>query len=189
MTQTTFNHRPFVFIDIETTGGSARDSRITEIGALRVENGEITRRFSQLLDPEQPIPYFITKLTGITNRMVAHQPTFADIADELEDMFDGAIFVAHSVQFDYGFIKQEFARTGRSFNMDRLCSVRLDRRLYPDQARHGLDKVIERMGVTVANRHRAYDDAEVLWKLFSYEYKKDSWELFRCMQKLLVCTR
>ncbi|GEM_PF-6740178 len=91
MIQTTFNHRPFVFIDIETTGGSARQSRITEIGALRVENGEITRRFSQLLDPEQPIPYFITKLTGITNRMVAHQPTFADIADELEDMFDGAI--------------------------------------------------------------------------------------------------
>ena len=182
-------HRPLVFVDIETTGGSARESRITEIGALRVEKGRIVRKFSQLLDPRQPIPAFITKLTGISDAMVTGQPTFADIADELDELFEDAIFVAHFVQFDYGFIKQEFGRAGREFNMDRLCSVRLDRRLYPGQPSHGLDKVIERMGLTVANRHRAYDDAEVIWKMFRQEYEKDSLELFRTMQKVLVLTK
>jgi DNA polymerase-3 subunit epsilon len=183
------NHRPLVFLDIETTGGSAHDSRITEIGALRVENGEVVRTYSQLLDPEQPVPAFITGLTGISTDMVRGQPTFAQIADELRQLLDGAIFVAHFVQFDYGFIKQEYARLGQAFNMDRLCTVRLDRRLYPEQPRHGLDKVIERMSLDVANRHRAYDDAEVLWKLFEHEYGRDKLELFRSMEKLLVYAR
>jgi DNA polymerase-3 subunit epsilon len=187
------NHRPLVFLDIETTGGSAQNSRITEIGALRVEHGaqgpEIVRTFSQLINPERPVPFYITRLTGISSAMTQDKPTFAGIADELRRLLDGAIFVAHYVQFDYGFIKAEYARLGQAFNMDRLCTVRLDRRLYPEQPRHGLDQVIERIGVTVDNRHRAYDDAVVLWKLFADEYHKDEMELFRSMEKLLVRTR
>lgn len=182
-------HRPLVFIDIETTGGTPNNSRITEIGAIRVENGRIVQRFSKLINPSTPIPYYISHLTGITDAMVRDAPSFADVADDLLALLDGAIFIAHHVDFDYGFIKHEFAQLGRSFNMDRLCSVKLDRRLHPEQARHGLDRVIERMGVTIANRHRAYDDAEVIYKLFQQERSRDSFELFRSMQKLLVRTK
>jgi DNA polymerase-3 subunit epsilon len=182
-------HRPLVFVDIETTGGSTQTSRITEIGLLRVENGQVVRAFSQLINPEVPIPRFITRLTGISDRMVANAPTFEEVSDELESLLEGAVFVAHVVQFDYGFIKAEYARLGRRFNTDRLCSVQLDRLLHPEQPRHGLDHVIKRLGVFVAERHRAFDDAEVLWKMFRDEYRRDSYELFRAMQKLLIKTR
>ncbi|HEX8227539.1 MAG TPA: 3'-5' exonuclease [Candidatus Saccharimonadales bacterium] len=187
-----FNHRPIVFLDIETTGGSPHGplaSRITEIGALRVERGKVAGTFSQLVDPQCRIPTFITGLTGISDSMVKGKPVFADVADDLRSFLDGAIFVSHVVQFDYGFIKAEYARLDQAFNMDRLCSVHLDRRLYPEQPRHGLDRVIERLELTVANRHRAYDDAEVLWKVFEHEYTKDPVELFRAMEKLLVKCR
>lgn len=182
-------HRPLVFLDIETTGGSARLSRITEIGALRVEDGRVVRRYSQLLNPECPVPPFIVRLTGISDDMVAQAPLFAEIADDLRELLDGAIFVAHYVQFDYGFIMQEFARLHQPFEMDRLCSVRLSRRLYPEQPRHGLDYVIERLGLRVEHRHRGFDDAEVLWQMFAYEYKKDQLNLFRNMDKVLVSHR
>ena len=185
-------HRPLVFLDIETTGGSVggkHGSRITEIGALRVENGEIVQTMSQLLNPEQSVPAFITRLTGISNDMVARAPLFCEVADELETILDGAIFIAHHVQFDYGFIKQEFARINRQFNMNRLCSVRLDRRLYPEQRRHSLDYVIERLGIKVEHRHRAYDDAEVLYQLFAVEFANDPKRLLHAMQKLLVHCR
>ncbi len=181
-------HRPIIFLDIETTGGSARSSRITEIGALRVENGEVVRTFSKLINPEQSIPSYITRLTGISNSMVQNAPIFNEISDELTEFMEGSIFAAHYVQFDYGFIKQEYNRMGKQFAMDRLCSVRLSRRLYPAQPRHGLDSVIRRLGVKVHNRHRAFDDAEVLYKMFAYEYARDQLKLFRNIEKLLEKT-
>src|SRR5690348_14501793 len=101
-------HRPMVFLDIETTGGSPVDSRITEIGALRVENGQVVERYSQLINPEQAVPWYITKLTGIRDDMLWDQPAFVGIADDLERLLRDAIFVAHNVSFDYGFIKESF---------------------------------------------------------------------------------
>lgn len=182
-------HRPLVFLDIETTGGSARNSKITEIGALRVEHGEVVGTLSQLLDPGQDVPPYITELTGISDDMVRGQPQFEHFADELNDFLKGAIFVAHNVNFDYGFIKQEFARIGTVWNMDRLCSVRLSRLLYPLERRHGLDYVIARLGVEVESRHRAYDDAEVLYKMFRHEYDKDAAMLFASLERLVVKAR
>ena len=183
------NHRPFVLLDIETTGGSARYSRITEIGALRIEQGKVVATYSQLVNPEEPIPYFITKLTGITNEMVGKAPTFAAIANELESFLAGAIFVAHHVVFDYSFVKAEFARVGVNFNSDRLCSVKMSRRLHPEQELHGLDWVIRRLGLEVLNRHRAYDDAEVIWRFFEDELKGNSLRLFAAANSLMMHTR
>lgn len=182
-------HRPFVLLDIETTGGSARNSRITEIGALRIEDGKVAATFSQLVNPEENIPYFITRLTGITNEMTWEAPTFRGIADELEVFLDDAIFVAHNVNFDYSFIQAEFKRIGIDYKSDRICSARLSRRLYPEQRRHGLDYVVERLGIDVTNRHRAYDDAEVIWKFFQYEIAKNETELFRHINKLVTYKR
>lgn len=177
-------HRPLVFLDIETTGISARGARITEIGALRVEDSRIVKSFKQLINPEEPVPYFITNLTGITNEMVWDAPTFRGIADDLELFLDGALFIAHNVGFDYGFIKMEFERIGYMFNMDRACSAKLSRRLYPEHKSHALDRLIERLNIDVANRHRAYDDAEVLWKFFQNELSLRGLDAFRALDKV-----
>ena len=99
---------------------------------------------------------------------------------------DGAVFIAHHVNFDYSFIRAEFAKINNSFTMDRACTVRLDRRLYPEQRSHALDRIIERMGLDVKNRHRAFDDAEVLWKYFEFEFGNHGVNLFRHLEKSMT---
>lgn len=182
-------HRPLVFLDIETTGARAGESRITEIGALRVEDHQVVATFKQLINPETPIPAFITRMTGISNDMVWSEPTFQGVAHDLELFLHDAVFVAHNVNFDYSFIRAEFARMQIAFNMDRLCSVQLSRKLYPEHRSHRLDKIIERLGVEVQNRHRAYDDAEVIWKFFQAEYKRLGLDLFPVLDSVMVRAR
>ncbi|MBC7581587.1 3'-5' exonuclease [Aeromicrobium sp.] len=181
--------RPLVFLDIETTGGSPLRSRITEIGALRVEDGQVVAKFSQLLNPEQHVPSFITKLTGISDDMLWDAPQFRSIADNLEVFLDGSIFIAHNVNFDYSFIKAAFAEMGGTFNMDRMCTARLSRRLYPDQPRHNLDTIIQRHGFVVEDRHRAYDDAKVLFEFYEKAVAEHGLEAYRAMDHLLVKAR
>jgi DNA polymerase-3 subunit epsilon len=158
--------RALVFVDVETTGGMAGSSRILEIGALRVEDGKVVDRLNQVLDPEEPVPGWITNLTGIEPHETIGQPHFSDMMPRLTELFEGAVFVAHNVSFDYSFFKEEFRRAGSSFAMDKLCTVRLSRALFPEHRSHKLDLVIERGGYQVTNRHRAFDDAEVLHKFY-----------------------
>jgi DNA polymerase III subunit epsilon len=183
------NHRPMILVDIETTGASAKYGRITEIAALRVENMNVTDTFSTLLNPEQTVPSFITNLTGITDEMLWSAPMFKTIAEEFAEFIAGGVFVAHNVSFDYGFIKEEYKRLGVNFNMDRLCSVRLSRTLFPEHRRHNLDSVIERLGLNIQNRHRALDDAQVIYALMKQEYDARGTELFYLMNKLIQHTR
>jgi DNA polymerase-3 subunit epsilon len=157
--------RPLVFIDVETTGGMAYSSRILEIGALRVENGKIVAKMKQVLDPEEPVPGWITRLTGIEQAETLGKPRFADIFPKLQALFQDAVFVAHNVSFDYSFFAEEYRKLGHKFAMDKFCTVQLSRALYPQRS-HRLDAVIARHGYTVQNRHRAYDDAEVLHKFY-----------------------
>lgn len=157
---------PLVFVDVETTGGMAWNSRILEVGALRVENGAVVTQMNQVLDPEEPVPFWITNLTGIEPHETLNQPVFTDVLPELIRLFDGAVFVAHNVNFDYGFFSEEYRRAGQQFALDKLCTVRLSRKLYPSERSHRLDEVIRRGGYQVAHRHRAYDDAEVLYKFW-----------------------
>lgn len=158
--------KPLVFLDIETTGASAARSRVLEIGAVRVENGQEVARLSQLVFPEEHVPAFITRLTGISNQMVQDSPLFVGVADELDRLMEGAVFVAHNVNFDYSFIKMEYQRLGRVFSYDKLCTVRLSRALYPNQTRHNLDTIIATHNLLVAARHRALDDALVLHQFY-----------------------
>jgi DNA polymerase-3 subunit epsilon len=159
---------PMVFVDIETNGLNHIRGRVIEVAAIRVENGKVVRSFNTLVDPETELPYFITNLTGITTNDVKSAPTFHQIADELEDILRGAIFVAHNVRFDYSFLKQEFKRVGKTFLPRQLCTVRLSRALFPEHRSHKLQSLIERYNFTYQNRHRAYDDAEVLWQFIKY---------------------
>jgi len=155
-----------VFVDVETTGGMAWSSRILEIGALRVENGKIVAQMNQVLDPEELVPGWITNLTGIEHAETIGKPQFGQVLPRLRQLFDGAVFVAHNVSFDYSFFTEEYRRAGDKFAMDKLCTVRLSRALFPAERSHRLDEVIRRAGYQVANRHRAYDDAEVLHKFY-----------------------
>lgn len=158
----------FTIVDVETTGGSPFFNRVIEIGLLRVEKGEVVAEYKQLLDPGMPISEFITSITGLKDEDLAGQPTFKDIADELLVKFEDSIFVAHNSQFDYGFLKEEFRRIGYAFNMDQLCTVRLSRALFKEHKHHNLTAIIERYEFDCENRHRAFDDAKVLWDFLQH---------------------
>ncbi len=162
------NEKNFTIVDVETTGGSPFFNRVIEIGLLRVEKGEVVDQYQTLLNPEMPIPEFITKLTGIDDIAVSKAPTFAELADEIIAKFEDAIFVAHNSQFDYGFLKEEFRRLGYGFQMQQLCTVRLSRALFKEHRHHNLTALIERYEFECVNRHRAFDDAKVLWDFLQH---------------------
>ncbi|MBI5899255.1 MAG: ethanolamine utilization protein [Rhodocyclales bacterium] len=152
---------PLAFVDLETTGATATADRITEIGIIEVD-AEGLHEWSTLVKPGVPISSFIESLTGISNAMVATAPAFADVADEVLARLDGRLFIAHNARFDYGFLKNEFKRTGRDFRATVLCTVKLSRKLFPQHARHNLDSLVERHGLQVSARHRALGDARLI---------------------------
>ena len=154
--------QPIVCVDVETTGTSPQNDRITEIGVVELDPDGTVREWSTLVNPGVGIPPFIQQLTGISDAMVASAPTFAEVAEELQRRLVGRLFVAHNVRFDYGFIRNEFKRLDTSFRADTLCTVRLSRRLYPQHFKHNLDSLIQRLGIQIEDRHRALSDARVL---------------------------
>jgi DNA polymerase-3 subunit epsilon len=154
----------YTIVDVETTGGSPYWNRIIEIGILRVEHGEIVAKYQTLLNPERELPEFITKLTGITDQDLIAAPKFEEVKDEVLELFEDSVFVAHNVGFDYEFIRQEFARVGYGFDAQQLCTVRLSRVLFPKEKHHNLGAIIERFDFSPEKRHRAFDDASVLWQ-------------------------
>ncbi len=155
-----------VFVDLETTGASATHGRILEVGMLRVESGKIVDTFSSLVNPHTYIPPEIERLTGISQKDVQNAPTFDSLAKDIYAFIKDAIFVAHNVRFDYGFLKSEFARSEITFTARHFCTVRLSRLLYPRFKRHNLDSIIERFGFLCENRHRALDDAKIIQQFY-----------------------
>lgn len=158
-------HQTYVVVDIETTGGKAGNHRITEIGAVKVQNGQIIDEWQSLLNPERSIPPFITRLTGITPEMVRDAPLFADILDEFATFMGDAIFVAHNVNFDYGFISAEYKRMGRSFRHPKLCTVTSMRKHYPGLRSYSLKNLCERFNIDLTSHHRALCDAKAATEL------------------------
>ncbi|WP_157960457.1 exonuclease domain-containing protein [Marinimicrobium alkaliphilum] len=154
--------RPLAIVDIETTGGSVTRDRITEIGIVEVD-AEGVREWSTLINPQIPIPYTIQRFTGITDAMVADAPRFEQVAKEIFLRLEGKVFVAHNVRFDYGFLRNAFGNLGFALNQELLCTVKLSRALYPEEARHSLEKIIQRFGIPVDSRHRALADARATW--------------------------
>lgn len=175
-----------MFVDIETTGLSPRTGgRILEIAALRMEDHQIVAKVDTLINPETDVPYFITNITGIADEHVSSAPLFHEVIKDLESISKDAIFVAHNVNFDYTFIQEEYRKLGERFSRDRLCTVQLSRALYPYEKGHSLGKLIERHGYAVDNRHRAYDDAEVLYRFFNDMHILDSLKLFAHVNRLV----
>ncbi len=158
----------FAIIDIETCGGKFefKQSRITEICIVLHDGLTITETYSTLINPECYIAPFYTKLTGITNEMVADAPKFHEVAKKIIELTEGRIFIAHNVQFDYGFIKQEFASLGYTYKRETLCTVRLSRKLLPGKFSYSLGKLCDSLGIGNEARHRAEGDAVATARLF-----------------------
>lgn len=149
----------YAVIDVETTGGMARRDKITEIGIVCFDGDKITHQFSTLINPERSIPPNITRITGITNDMVATAPKFYEVAKEIIALTEGCIFVAHNVRFDYQFIRNEFKSLGFTFTRRKLCTVVLSRKAYPELKSYSLGNLIKVFDIKVKDRHRALDDA------------------------------
>ncbi len=155
---------PYLVVDVETTGGQPSGAdRVTEIAAVLVDGDETTLAFHSLIDPQRPIPWTITRLTGIDDAMVRGKPTFRDIAGELAAHLVGRVFVAHNARFDLGFLAAEFARIAptpiEELISEQLCTVRLSRRLLSHLPRRNLDAVSAHYNVSISDRHRASGDA------------------------------
>ena len=156
----------YAIIDVETTGTSAVHGKITEI-AIILHNGEVvTETYTTLIDPECNIPYNITRLTGITNEMVANAPKFYEIAKKIVELTAGRIFVAHNAMFDYSFVKEEFRRLGYDFKRKTICTVKLGRKLLPGHRSYSLGNICADLGIQITDRHRAIGDALATAKLF-----------------------
>jgi len=160
------------FVDIETTGLSVIRDRIIEIGILRVEDDKITQTFQTLLNPHMYISPFIEDITGISKKELETAPAFEDIHRIIKELLDDCIFVAHNVRFDYGFIRNEFRRCEIKFSAKHFCTAKLSRKLFPKHKRHNLDSIIDRFGIVCKKRHRAFDDAKVLWDFFQVLQKQ-----------------
>ena len=157
----TLRSQSYVVVDVETTGTRPyAGDRITEIAAVVVKNGEIAELFETLVNPQRPIPSFITQLTNITWEMVKDAPVFADIAPDVVGILEGNVFVAHNAAFDWRFVSAELSRTaGQQLVGRKLCTVKLARKLLPQLPRRSLDHVARYYGVDIASRHRAAGDA------------------------------
>ena len=151
--------RVYAVIDVETTGGTAGNDRVTEIGLVKLQYGREIARYSTLINPQRRIPSFISRLTGITDQMVATAPAFNDIAADLWQQLQGCIFVAHNVRFDYGFIRAEFARCGYVLKLPQLCTVVESRRYFPGLASYSLGNLAAHFGLELKQHHRALADA------------------------------
>ncbi len=157
----------FAIVDIETTGSKPDYDKIIEIAIYLHDGEKIVDAFCSLINPERYIPDFITKLTGISNAMVADAPKFYEVAKKIIQFTEGHIFVAHHVHFDYSFLKNEFRSLGYKYQRHTLCTVRLSRKLIPNLPSYSLDRLCESLGIKVHQRHRAQGDAEATAKLFT----------------------
>ncbi|SMP47504.1 PolC-type DNA polymerase III [Anoxynatronum buryatiense] len=156
----------FVVFDIETTGLSNAHDRITEIGAVRVENGEIVGEYCSLINPEKLISSEITELTGITNEMVKDAPLILEELPRFIDFCKGAVLVAHNADFDAGFIRENMRRIGMGFNFPVLDTLALSRILLKELKRHKLNLVAKALQVNLENHHRAIHDARATAEVF-----------------------
>ncbi len=165
--------KEYAIVDIETTGGNAGGSRITEI-AIVVHNGTcVTDRWETLVNPQKDIPLPIFALTGITNEMVQHAPVFDDISKKVFDLLSGRIFVAHNVNFDYSFVRHQLEEAGFSWTATKLCTVRAARKIIPGLPSYSLGNLCRSLSIPLENRHRAGGDADATAILFSQLLKQD----------------
>lgn len=150
----------YAVIDIETTGGNPRKSRITEIAILIHDGNKIIDQFTSLVNPERKIDPFVVSLTGISDEMVQHAPKFKDIAPKILKITENQILVAHNAKSDYSFLQNEYKRLNQRFQRRHICTVRMSQQIFPGKVSYALGRLCESLDIDIKNRHRALGDAE-----------------------------
>jgi DNA polymerase-3 subunit epsilon len=158
----------YAIVDIETTGGYAANNDITEVAIVLHDGQTVVKRFESLVKPGVPIPYYIQVLTGITNEMVADAPTFEELAPGIHALLHGHIFVAHNVNFDYSFLKHHLDIAGYELNCNKLCTVRLSKKVFSGLPSYSLGNLCRNFGIHIHNRHRAGGDADATVRLLEH---------------------
>lgn len=166
----------YAIVDIETTGGYAAANDITEIAIVLHDGEKVTEVFETLVKPTVSIPYFIQSLTGIDHSMVSGAPLFSALAETIYEKLNGRIFVAHNVNFDYSFIKHHLSANGFDLVSQKLCTVRLTRKVFPALASYSLGNLCRHFNIEIRNRHRAGGDAAATAKLFDHILKNNGQE-------------
>jgi DNA polymerase-3 subunit epsilon len=171
----------YAIVDIETTGSYAANNGITELAIVLHDGNKIVDRYETLIDPQSPIPQYIQVLTGIYPEMLKGAPVFSEVAQRVFDMLKDAIFVAHHVNFDYSFIKHHLESCGFELDVNKLCTVRLSRKVFPGLPGYSLGKLCRELDIPILNRHRAGGDADATVILFEKILKLDNQEAVRKM--------
>ena len=164
----------YAILDIETTGGKYDEEGITEIAIYQFDGHTITDQFISLINPERPIQDYVTKLTGINNKMLRNAPKFYEIAKRIVEITEGCIIVGHNAAFDYRILQTEFRRLGYEYIKTTLCTVELSQQLIPDKESYSLGKLVRSLGIPMSERHRASGDAMATLNLFKYLLEKDT---------------
>lgn len=172
----------YAIVDIETTGGNASTGSITEIAIVITDGKEIMHAYSSLVNPLQPIPLFIEKLTGISDEMVKNAPVFGQIAQEVFELLQHKTFVAHNVNFDFSFVAHQLMQHGLTLQSRKLCTVRLSRKIFQNLPSYSLGNLCRSLGISIKQRHRAMGDAHATAMLFHQLLENDK---YRHIQQML----
>lgn len=173
----------YAVVDIETTGSYAAGNGITEIAIVIHDGVKVLNFYESLVNPQTPIPYFIQRLTGIDNSMVANAPIFEEIAGQVFELLQDKVFVAHNVNFDYSFVKHHLLRAGHDLDTKKLCTVRLARKVLPGLNGYSLGKLTHQLNINHGQHHRAGGDALATADLLSIIVQKDTAGVINSMLK------
>ena len=168
-----FTQIMYAIVDIETTGGYAASNDITEVAIVLHDGIRALDRFETLIKPSVPIPYFIQSLTGIHPGLVENAPSFQEVAALIFEKLQGNVFVAHNVNFDYSFLKHHLSAAGYELSAQKLCTVRLSRKVFPALTSYSLGNLCRHFSITIENRHRAGGDASATAVLFEHILKNN----------------
>ena len=161
----------YCVLDLETTGFSAVTEKITEVGIMKIKNGEVIDKFSCFVNPEKPIPQRVVEVTNITNDMVKDAETIDKVFPKILEFIEGTVLVAHNAGFDIGFLKQNAKTLGYKFNYTYIDTLQLAKNLFPEYKRYKLGKIAENLGIKVLVAHRALDDVDTTVKVFNVMLK------------------
>jgi len=163
----------YAIVDIETTGGHAASGYITEIAIILHNGKEVEGKYQTLVNPQCPIPRYITSLTGISNDMVRDAPIFEQVAPHIFNLLSNRVFIAHNVNFDFSFIKHHLRQAGYQWETPKLCTVRMSKKIFPGHASYSLGNICRALDIPISDRHRAAGDAEATVKLFDLLLQND----------------
>ncbi|MFZ9387117.1 MAG: exonuclease domain-containing protein [Chitinophagaceae bacterium] len=163
----------YAIVDIETTGSYAAANGITEIAVYLTDGKAVTGTYQTLVNPGQPIPPYISAMTGITDKMVEKAPRFEEVAENIYNLLQDRIFIAHNVSFDYSFVKSHLRESGFDLQSKKLCTVRLSRKIFPGFPSYSLGRLCQSLGIAIRERHRAGGDAEATTQVFHLLLEND----------------